>query len=411
MQKPLTPEQAQEAADAYINHGRNGLQAAQALGLPRSTFDNRLRLAKRLGMLPDELPGPGFEVKEEVHTIDKDGNSRPTSVRIRPEAGPVWEMPEGFGLDKATVATDSQGRIERTWSRVSPEAEARMAMVNAVCEAVKKMKPHPVVEPPARLSKNLCNIIPLADCHIGMYANQLQSGNEYNLKIAKRYIIKNVQEMMGRMPDAHTAILILAGDTLHANDGTARTPKSKHVLDTDRTHEEAMVCAMETMLAVVSMALHSHKKVIVRTVKGNHDIDSCQIINGAMYGAYRDNKHVHIDMSDSPIFLHEHGCNMVAAIHGDEAKPTVVESMMSNENPEMWGRTTHRYAFSGHKHKEESDTFGSVKWFQVAPVAPRDRYAAGNGYSSRHGFSGFTLCKKEGLTGGSWRTFPARVAA
>lgn len=410
MQKPLTPEQAQEAADAYINHGRNGLQAAQALGLPRSTFDNRLRLAKRLGLIPDN-PGPGFEIKQESVRYNADGQEIGRTVTSKPEAGEEFKVPEGYSIKGESALVGPDGRVNAKWIKTDRDAARGEALVEAIRASVKSLKPHPPVEAPIGLSKKLLNVYPLADCHINMYANAEESGRPYNLQIAKKYIIGNMEKMMDRCAPAHTACILLAGDALHNNDCSNRTPKSGHVLDVAGRYSEAVRCASDIILALVSMSLHRHRQTVVRVIAGNHDEASFLALSSAVYGAYRDSKRVTVDFSDNPIFLYEHGVSMISGIHGHACKPEKIESFMSNEDPKMWGRTTHRYAFSGHLHNEEYKTIGSVQAFRVAPVAPRDGYATAMGYSARHGFSAYTFCAKDGLTDGAYRMFPARVAA
>lgn len=58
----LTTEQMQEAIDAYYQNGEVQVDAANALGLPKSTFENRLKRAKQAGFRPGvaEVEFPEF---------------------------------------------------------------------------------------------------------------------------------------------------------------------------------------------------------------------------------------------------------------------------------------------------------------------------------------------------------------
>lgn len=51
---PLSPQIAQEAIDALAQHGGNLSAAAQALGLPRATLQNRVTQASRYGLIPQD---------------------------------------------------------------------------------------------------------------------------------------------------------------------------------------------------------------------------------------------------------------------------------------------------------------------------------------------------------------------
>jgi len=50
--KPVSPEIAQQALDAYAKTGGNALKAARDSGIQEGTFRNRLRAAQRLGLVP-----------------------------------------------------------------------------------------------------------------------------------------------------------------------------------------------------------------------------------------------------------------------------------------------------------------------------------------------------------------------
>lgn len=121
-QAPLTEEQIKEAADAYIKHGRNGLQAAQSLDMARSTFDNRLRAAKRKGMLPDELPGSGFEIKQESVRYNADGEEIGRTVTSKPEAGEEFKVPEGYSIKGESALVGPDGRVNAKWIKTDRDA-------------------------------------------------------------------------------------------------------------------------------------------------------------------------------------------------------------------------------------------------------------------------------------------------
>ncbi len=74
-QAPLTEDQCREALAAFETHG-NQYTAADALGIPRPTFQNRLRTAIKRGL--DQAivhPAPqGHNIKGVSTLYDADGN-------------------------------------------------------------------------------------------------------------------------------------------------------------------------------------------------------------------------------------------------------------------------------------------------------------------------------------------------
>ena len=114
---PCSDEELKAAVQALADHGTQ-VAAAIALGLPRGTFQGRLRTAAQKGLMLSHPPAmPGFEITKVTTESDADGNKVGEFITQKQEHGDVFEMPATHFLGKMTVQRDADGRIVQDWIR------------------------------------------------------------------------------------------------------------------------------------------------------------------------------------------------------------------------------------------------------------------------------------------------------
>jgi hypothetical protein len=69
---------------------------------------------------------------------------------------------------------------------------------------------------------------------------------------------------------------------------------------------------------------------------------------------------------------------------------------LADQYAEMWGRTKHRFLFTGHLHHHKSQDIGGVQWEQLRAVTPRDAYAVSNSYIARAQLQAITFDRNRG---------------
>ena len=88
---------------------------------------------------------------------------------------------------------------------------------------------------------------------------------------------------------------------------------------------------------------------------------------------------------------------LLAAHHGDKAKANRLVLNLADRWPEMWGRTRHRFLFTGHLHHHKSEDIGGVQWEQLrALTAKVDAYAISHAYSARAQLQGSKIVPQGG---------------
>ena len=368
---PLPDSLALEALEALKKHGRIYL-AASALDLNRNTFLNRVKVAEERGLqLSDGARSivatanlNGVEAKGGwIHNYDSDGKKIGATR---------WAAPD--------ILTD----------------ESALDRIRAAFEG---MAPAPVVPAPTHKAGDLVTVYPIADAHIGMMAWSRETGEDYNTKKAVNRLQGWMGDCIASSPPSETAIILDVGDLTHADDYTSQTPRSKHVLETDTRHFKTLDMTIAALNTCIEMTLRKHKRVIVRILPGNHDMNAYLAVMFALAERWRENERVEVQKVPGEFFVHQFGKVLIAAHHGDKAKAERMVGFVADEYAKMWGETKHRFLFTGHLHHHKSADIHGMRWEQLRALTARDAYAVSHAYTAKSQLQAITYHKSKGEVG------------
>lgn len=244
--------------------------------------------------------------------------------------------------------------------------------------------------------ENLCVIFPVADLHIGMLADAEEVGEDWDTKRAQAVFSETFGRLTQVTPPAGTAILAQLGDLTHVDDQRNVTPQSNHQLDADSRFFQILRRAVAAMKWAIEALRAKYPRVIYRGTRGNHDMTAHHAVTLALAEAYDGVEGVEIITSANEFHVHEFGSNMVVMHHGDRAKPDRLAHFAAAEWPEIWGRTRHRLALSGHVHHARRVEIGGIALESVGTIIPRDAYAYSHAYSAERKLVSITLHKDLG---------------
>jgi len=277
-----------------------------------------------------------------------------------------------------------------------PGVETPEAVAERVRAALEGMPALPEVPPPQYADADLCTLYPISDVHIGLQAWARETGEAYSTDIATERLATWVRQAIDASPPSHTAIVLDNGDLTHADDNTNMTPASKHILDVDTRHFRTLDVTVEAMAYAIEAALRKHQNVIVRILPGNHNRESYVTVMFALAERFRDNPRVRVQKVPGEFFVYEFGKVLIAAHHGDRAKADRMVHFLADEYAEMWGRTRHRFLWTGHLHHHKAQDIGGVQWEQLRAVTAKDAYAVSHAYSARAQLQGITYHRERG---------------
>ena len=358
----MTPKQ-QEALDALKKYGSQN-KAAKALGLGRSTFQERISRAKR---------------HQEADPAVKQAMS---------SAG----MQDAGILHSGWIKTDEASLYFKM-----PADDTRRNFLEEIKDYIAGL---PAIDPlPLAADPNdadLLTVYPVPDAHIGMRAWGEETGEDYDTDIAVARIRSGISDCVAASPASCEAVVIALGDLLHANDQTNMTPASKHVLDVDTRHHKNLDAAIYAMACAAEVAAQKHERVTVVIQRGNHDETAYMAVMFALAERYKDNPRITVQKHPGEFFVYQFGQCLIASQHGDKAKAERLVMHLADQWPEMWGATRHRYYFTGHLHHSRLQDVGGVQVEQLRAVSAKDAYAASHAYSAKSEMQAVTYHKNRG---------------
>lgn len=364
----LTDEQCREALRLADQYG--GITAAaNAEGIKRETLNHRIKVAKSRGL----------------HLSSGAQNAMQRAGLNGMEAKGGW-----------IHDYDDEGKKLGTtrWSAPEVKAEHIVEKFSAAFTSLKPVKP---VIPPKKVMDDLLTLYPLFDMHLGMLAwgSETRAG-DYDLNIASDDLHYAFAKVTAITPNSNEAILVIGGDMFHADDEYAQTPQSKHHLNVDGRHFKVLDTGIQLISSVIKTLLKKHSKLIIRVLRGNHDIHAHMVLTFALAERYRKEPRVEIEKDPHDLFMKQWGKCLISAHHGDKAKPDRLTHYISDVCP-YWSDTRHRFCFTGHTHHDASKDIGPLKWESLRAFCPPDSYAAGMKFSTRRALQALTFHKTDGL--------------
>lgn len=379
-------------------------QLAQALDVPYATMQHRVKHLIRTGQISEPAAATGFEIKSISTQHDEAGAVKKTFVKQVPERGPKFEVPEGHIVKGRSALVDSEGRVLQEWVKTGNGAVDPLVIAERVREHFDTWKPNYKPDAPAEKGdKYRLALLPVSDLHVGLFSWSPETGENWDLKIARKVILDTYAKLFEMTPKTDECFILFGGDQQHSDFYSAMTEKSGNILDVDGRFPKVMLTLFEIAVEMVLLARKRHRKVKVRVIGGNHDRHSSIALAYFMHAWFREDKAVEIDTSPSPFWFYQFGKTMLAGVHGHTIKANAVAGKVAAIEPEMWGRTIYRCCHYFHEHHDEiveKDEHG-MKVRKHKIIAPPDAYGAAGPHSAFRGASSFIYDYHGGELGGA----------
>jgi hypothetical protein len=249
-------------------------------------------------------------------------------------------------------------------------------------------------------NSDLLTMYPYTDLHIAMLALEEISGYNYDLKIARKWILGSFDYLMTVAPNSETCLIAEMGDLLHANDDTKQTV-SGHSLDVDSRHSRIIEETFSIMIELVKKALQKHKYVKVLSVSGNHSENSSYYLKAVLRAYFKDEPRVEIVGDNRLTQYYQFNKVLLGFSHGHTIlNKTKLTECMIEDNIDIFSETKYRYWNIGHLHSNhkmlsKEDAMMSIEIHKNLP--PRDAWADGAGFRGNVGeVKAITYHKKYG---------------
>lgn len=375
MEHPLlqfcsTEKQYQCVTLCYVE-GKSQQVAGKELGMSRSNVRDHLRAVK------DKAARRGYSPDNDWH----------------------HPVPDGHKIKGVSTFYDEDGVPVRQWVKSQTDEKRQFEILVERIEAAQShLKPFKPSKAPVALDDRLLSLLTITDFHLGMYAYEAETGDDWDVNIAKDVFLNAIHDMISASPKAGVGLLCQLGDFLHWDGILSITPSSGHILDADTRYGKLVELAMCVMTEAVKMMLKKYQNVVVISAEGNHDISGSIWLRKHLKQLFADEPRLQVIDNDYPYYAYLHGKTMLAFHHGHKLKLASLHKLFASEPRfrTMWGKADYTYIHTGHYHHERVIEDGGAIAEMHCTLSGRDAYAARGGYVSARGAKVITYDKTLG---------------
>lgn len=317
-----------------------------------------------------------------------------------PEHDMTHMVPEGYKVRGVSTLYNAKGEVAAQWVKSQQDGDAMAKALQAAFEgyAAELPRSEPVAAPTHTLG-DLANAYVLTDYHLGMLSWADETGADWDMDIAEELLVKWFAAAIAAAPPAELGIFVNLGDFLHWDGMDAVTPASKHILDADTRFQKLVRVAIRAKRRIIAMLLEKHQRVHVINAEGNHDPASSIWLREWLASVYENEPRVSIDTSADPYYCVEHGQTSLFFHHGHKRKMEQVSDVFVAKFRDVFGRTKHSYAHTGHLHHDKRIEDNLMTVEQHRTLAAPDAYASRGGWMSGRDAKVITYHKQHGEVG------------
>ena len=310
-------------------------------------------------------------------------NIRATAILsgYSPKDDMTHRVPEGFAVKGVSTLYGKDGQVSAQWVKSRENREQTLELMKemalALCEDVPRVKP---ISPPKSFYENILVVIPWGDPHFGMASWHVETGDDFDLKIAQRDLCAAVDYLLEQGPASKRCVFINLGDFFHSSNLEGTTVRSGNILDMDSRMPKIIRVGLAAIRYALEKALARHEMVEIINAIGNHDDVLSMALSIMLANIYENEPRIVIHDAPTPRHYIKHGKVLIGVTHGHRTKDIDLPGIMATEKPEWWGQTKHRYFYRGHHHRDEKQEANGCLIEQFRTLSARDAWANAGGY-------------------------------
>lgn len=269
---------------------------------------------------------------------------------------------------KADGSVDDSGHINRVWLhrvnvkfvRRTKEIRTRLIIQDLMDEAKSFAPKYPKIDYP-KFDNGLLYEIDIPDIHFGRLTWREESGQDFDIKIAREAVHKVLDELLAHAKgfEIEKILLPLGNDFYNVNNKMNETVHGTPQQEDTRwqkTFRKGRELATEMIDKCSQIA-----PVDVLIISGNHDEEKMFYMGDALECRYFNNPNVTINNSAKTRKYYLFGKNLLGFTHGYYEKMDKLPSLMPVEEPKLWSQSTYREWHLGDKHhKFETNEYNGV---------------------------------------------------
>ena len=263
-------------------------------------------------------------------------------------------------------------------------------------QSLKVLKPESKVNIPgySKFEKNSTVVINLSDLHLGKLVSEHETGERYNIDIAKERFLTCIKYLAYKSYSCYGIkkfILSSLGDTLHTDTVKSTTTSGTYV-ESDTRASKVFEVALEVLTESIDILKQFADEVEFININGNHCELSEQHLGIALKAYYRNDKQVSINAEPKVRKALLIGDNLLAWNHGDTNINTLPLTI-ATEYAELWGKAKFRLIQLGHLHSTKKKVFQAEDEFNGVIVR---HFSSLSGTDSWHNKNNYIGNQKRG---------------
>lgn len=293
-------------------------------------------------------------------------------------------LDEGHLITGRSILKNSKGEITAEWVKTTIDKDNQLQGMQSVMDEMKKdIKPYkPVPAPKKATLAKLCNQYTVTDYHMGMMAWAEETGDDWNIRVAEKIIIKWFEQAISTAPRAAKAIFANIGDFMHFDGLEAVTPSSGHVLDADVRYQNLVRISIRVIRKVIQMLLVKYKEVHLIMAEGNHDLASSAWLRETFNMYFENEPRLIVDTNPDPYYCFTWGKVCLFFHHSHKKNIKQLDAVFVSKFKKEFGQSKHVYGHTGHYHHEIKLESNLMIMEQHSTLAAKDAHSSRGGYSS-----------------------------
>lgn len=238
-------------------------------------------------------------------------------------------------------------------------------------------------------------VVPIADLHYNMLATMLNSGEEYNVKIARDNFLRVINDVKVRCKDMKIESVLfpfgndgMNSDIKHAT--TKGTPQD------DNIDWESAVLGFTDLLVEGIEILRTIAPVEAVLIAANHDYYTMFGIANALRMYYAKADDVEVDYSPYPRKYSIFGKTLIMISH--DVKCDMINGIIQSEARDLLSDTTNTVVLLAHLHHENVIDKQGTDVRRLSTLVPKSKWTTEQGYTSRNKAQVFVIDKELGIT-------------
>ena len=279
----------------------------------------------------------------------------------------VWDV-DRYVVNKWEVGSNVDGQIIveplfqiKAWLKKQNDVFQLKQIREQLIKDVKEFSPTYTPIEYKKIDKGQLLEINIFDLHFGKLCWGLETGDNYDTKIARKRFLNAISAIISRVKgyDVKRILFPVGNDFFNSDDlnnqTTAGTPQ-----DEDVRWQKTFRAGRKLLIEGIDM-LSQVAPVDVVVVQGNHDWERSFYVGDVLDCWYNKNENVNVNNDPTPRKHYKFGNCLISYTHGNNEKINDLPLLVATEVPKLWASTQFREIHIGHLHHKKEIKYMSTQ--------------------------------------------------